>query len=169
MQNAVRIAAAELIKQPAEIMNRISAEADGARQETLDALEAAICETHAGNYAAIENGFLVPTRWEPPFKMLRALSAKFPAARFIVKSDAFRSEYWVARAVFENGKQTVEDVLTMNDGEAFELLFKEIHNQSSAEWKKQNTQGSVRGGFAWGTADGFDASKSELGKAEGQA
>ncbi|MDR2981595.1 MAG: hypothetical protein LBV12_05035 [Puniceicoccales bacterium] len=168
---AVRVTLSELSQQkPADIENQVLVEATGdvSREELLAALETAIAETYEGMYAPVDGGFMLATHWEPPYKMVKALATNNPSARVVVKSDAFLKEYWVARAVYEGGKQISEDVLTMNDGEAFETLFKEIHGQSHAEWKKENKQGKVRGGFSWGTADHFDAAKSELGKAEGQ-
>ncbi len=162
---------AEFAKLPAEIVSRISVEIEPAtaRSEIVAAIEAALADAGVVGLLSVGDDLLVATHWEPPFKALRIVSAAFPAARLTVKSDAFRKEYWISRAVFENGKQTVEEVLTMNDGAAFESLFKEINGVSFADWKKENKLGAVRGGFAWGTAEGFDASKSELGKAEGQA
>ena len=167
---AVRIAPSELTKENAPIISQIVVESLDATPvaELTAALEAALQEEHEGKYSVKENELLVPTRWEPPFKLVRAFAVKHPAAKVTLKADAFRNEYWIARAVYEGGKQTVDDVLTMNDGEAFEILFKEIHGETYAEWKQENAHGQVRGGFAWGAVEDFDPSKSELGKAEGQ-
>ncbi|MDR2863586.1 MAG: hypothetical protein LBV54_06925 [Puniceicoccales bacterium] len=167
---AVRTDFAEFDREAAPILSRIEATAGAGTspQACIQALEAAIQETHEGQYAALENGFLLSAHWEPPYKLVRTVSSKFPEVRITVTSDAFKSEYWIARAVYEKGLQVSDATLTMNDGEAFENLFREIHGESHAQWKSQNKQGKARGGFAWGAVADFDSSKSELGKAEGQ-
>jgi len=137
----------------------------------LGALEAAIREGHDGQYAALaapEAGFLVASRWEPPFKLARAFSAKRTGIVVNVVADAFEREYWLARAVFENGRALVEETLTLADGAAFDALFERIHGESHAVWRTKHAQGAVRGGFSWGVAEHFDPAASELGKAEGQ-
>lgn len=186
---AVRVAAEKLDRATAPILSTIVlAPAAGAAAAdlapALAALEAAILEKHEGEFAPLDasnktagadataagaSGFLLPTRWEPPYKIVRPLSAKFPSVVFTVTADAFKAEYWLARAVFERGRADTDETLTFNDGDRFEKLFAEIHGEPFAEWRKKNAQGAVRGGFSWGTAADFDPSKSELGKAEGQA
>jgi len=173
IKKAYRATADDLAKAQVEIYNkvRLAAVGDGcAREELLSALEAAVAEVADGPYVGLADGYLFPTSWEPPFKPMREFSKKFPAAKVELVSDAWKSGYWVGRAEYEGGKTLAEDTLTFNDGDAFEALFKEIHGVTCAEWRKANAdkQGPVRGGFAWGSVDGFDASKSELGKAEGQ-
>ncbi|MDR2512718.1 MAG: hypothetical protein LBD01_02830 [Puniceicoccales bacterium] len=144
-------------------------------RECAQALESAILENHEGNYAqektdkeGSETAFLVASTWEPPYKIIRSVSAKFSKTRITMIADAFRHEYWLARALYEGGRAVVDEVLTMNDGHDFETLFYEIHGESHADWKVKNKQGQVRGGFAWGAVDDYSKNQSELGKAEGQ-
>ena len=144
--------------------------------ECTQALESAILENHEGCYtrqtdkteSEHEVAFLIASTWEPPYKIVRAVSAKFPKVRIALVADAFRNEYWIAHALFEGGRAIVDEVLTMNDGRDFEALFFEIHGESHATWKAKNKQGQVRGGFAWGTVADYSKNQSELGKAEGQ-
>lgn len=173
IKKAYRATAEDLAKVQVEIFNKVQLTCAGAsceREELLSALEQVILEVSAGPYAPTSDGFLFPTTWEPPFKAFRDFAKKFPTAKLVLTSDSFAAGYWIGRAVYEDGKAVSEDTLTFNDGAAFEALFKEIHGKTSAEWRKENAGkvGPVRGGFAWGSVEGFDASKSELGKAEGQ-
>jgi hypothetical protein len=151
--------------------NAAGTESTGA---ALAAFADALAEAHDGEYAALPAsapapGFIVPTRWEPPFKVARAVSAKFRDVRISVVADAFRDEYWLARAVFEGGRAVVDETLTLNDGAEFDALFEQLHGEPYAVWRTKNKQSGLRGGFSWGTSDDYDPSKSELGKAEGQA
>jgi len=173
IKKAYRATADDLAKAQVEIYNKVRIVSAGegcAREELLSALEQVVAECADGPYVAGNEGYLFPTSWEPPFKPLRDFSKKFPQAKIELTSDSWKAGYWIGRAEYEGGKAIKEDTLTFNDGEAFEALFKEIHGVSCAQWRKDNasSQGPVRGGFAWGSVDGFDASKSELGKAEGQ-
>ena len=171
IKKAYRATEDDLAKVQVEIFNKVQLVcAPGEREELLSALEQVVIETSAGPYVPGPDGFLFPTSWEPPHKPLRDFAKKFPSAKLTLTSDAFHSGYWIGRAVYEGGKTVTEDTLTFNDGVAFETLFKEIHGKTSAEWRKANEGkvGPVRGGFAWGSVEGFDPNKSELGKAEGQ-
>ncbi|MDR3228025.1 MAG: hypothetical protein LBT53_01240 [Puniceicoccales bacterium] len=184
--NANSVPAAQLDRNAAPIFSKITiepaADSDPAQAGVAPsdvagafaAFEAAIAESHSGPYTVERDaagnalGILLPTRWEPPFKLARAISTRFLGVRVRVTADAFRAEYWLARAVFAKGRAEVEETLTFNDGEAFEKLFAEIHGEPYADWKIKNKQGGVRGGFSWGTSDDYDPEQSELGKAEGQ-
>lgn len=171
IKKAYRATAEDLAKVQVEIYNKVQLTCDaGERDGLLAAVEQVIVEVAAGPYVPNTDGFLFPTTWEPPFKPFRDLAKKFPKAKIILTCDSFAAGYWIGRAVYEGGKTVAEDTLTFNDGAAFETLFKEIHGMSCSAWRKENAGkvGPVRGGFAWGSVDGFDASKSELGKAEGQ-
>jgi hypothetical protein len=171
MPKATRVSAEKLNRADVPIVSKIAATGDAAAVATaVAALEAALLDAHEGEFAALADGsgFLVPTRWEPPFKIARAISAKFHEVRVAVVADAFQSEYWLARAEFAKGRAEVDETLTFNDGDAFDALFQEIHGEPYATWRTRNKQGALRGGFSWGTSDDYDPSKSELGKAEGQ-
>ncbi len=168
---AYRATPADTASYKAEIFNKVRLIGDASaceREELLSALEQAVTTAAEGPYAPLADGYLFATSWEPPFKALREFAKKFPRAKVELTSDAFHSGYWISRAVYEEGKAASENTLTFNDGAAFETLFKEIHGVGSEEWRKTHKTGPIRGGFAWGGVDGFDASKSELGKAEGQ-
>jgi hypothetical protein len=173
IKKAYRATEDDLAKVQVEIFNKVQLSGEGSlaeREEFLAALEQVVIEASAGPYVPGPDGFLFPSTWEPPHKPLRDFAKKFPKAKLTLISDAFHSGYWIGRAVYEGGKTVSEDTLTFNDGAAFEALFKEIHGKTSAEWRKANEGkvGPVRGGFAWGSVEGFDPEKSELGKAEGQ-
>ena len=173
IKKAYRATADDLAKAQVEITNKVRLVSAGegcAREELLSALEQTVDGVAEGLYVVLPDGFLFPTSWEPPFKAFREFSKKFPQAKVELTCDSFKAGYWIGRAEYEAGKTLREDTLTFNDGEAFQSLFKEIHGVSCDEWRKANagSQGPVRGGFAWGSVEGFDASKSELGKAEGQ-
>lgn len=168
---ARRATAAEVAATKAEIFNKVRFLGDlpaAERAELQGAMEQIVLEVAEGPYAPTADGILFATSWEPPFKAMREFAKKFPAARVEMTSDAFHSGYWISRATYENGKTVAETTLTFNDGAPFESLFREIHGMSSEDWRKTNNTGPFRGGFAWGGVEGFDASKSELGKAEGQ-
>lgn len=173
IKKAYRATAEDLAKAQVEIYNKVRLVGAGegcVREEVLSALEQTVSEVADGPYVMLADGYLFPTKWEPPFKPLRDFSKKFASAKIELTSDSWAAGYWIGRAEYEGGKSLREDTLTFNDGAAFESLFKEIHGVTCDEWRKANAgkQGPVRGGFAWGSVEGFDASKSELGKAEGQ-
>ncbi|MDR2429988.1 MAG: hypothetical protein LBD14_03675 [Puniceicoccales bacterium] len=156
---------------PAPIHSQITVDApDAATQdECLRALQRAMEHRAPDAPCSLQGQTLhVPSHWEPPFKPVRAVSAQFPSVRITLLADAFQHEYWLARAIFEKGRAVTDDILTLNDGDAFDQLFQHLHHEPYAQWKTKHTQGAVRGGFAWGSVDNYNPAQSELGKAEGQ-
>ena len=64
--------------------------------------------------------------WEPAFKDLKEISAKFPAVTFTLYGDAFAKSHWVSKAVYQGGKLGADATLSRIDGESFRQLYKEI-------------------------------------------
>ena len=44
--------------------------------------------------------------WEPAFKDIKELSAKYKDATFTLYGDAFAKQHWISKAVYQGGKST---------------------------------------------------------------
>jgi len=73
--------------------------------------------------------------WEPAFKDLKELSAKYKDATFTLYADAFAKQHWISKAVYQGGKATEENTYSRIDGEAFRRTYQEIFGEAFAEKK----------------------------------
>ena len=82
-----------------------------------------------------DHGYHFLTTWEPPFKQLKQLSKAHPLVTFTLWADAFATDHWICKSIFDAGKS--EDWVVSIVDDAFESIFKEIYGQSYASWKTQ--------------------------------
>lgn len=67
--------------------------------------------------------------WEPAFKDLKEISAKFPAVTFTLYGDAFAKMHWISKTVYQSGKLSEDATLSRIDGAAFRALYQEVFGQ----------------------------------------
>lgn len=70
--------------------------------------------------------------WEPAFKDIKELSAKFKEATFTLYGDAFAKQHWMSKNVYLSGKLTEESTLSRIDGENFRRVYQEIFGEAYA-------------------------------------
>jgi hypothetical protein len=68
--------------------------------------------------------------WEPVFKDLKELSAKFKEVTFTLYADSFAKQHWICKAVYLAGKATEENTLSRIDGETFRKVYQEIFGEA---------------------------------------
>ena len=68
--------------------------------------------------------------WEPAFKDVKEISAKFPAVTFTLYGDAFAKMHWISKAVYQSGKLSEEATLSRIDGASFRALYLEIFGEA---------------------------------------
>ncbi len=73
--------------------------------------------------------------WEPAFKEIKELSAKFKEVTFTLYGEAFAKSHWVSKAVYLGGKVTEENTLSRIDGAAFRQVYQEIFGEPFSEKK----------------------------------
>ena len=67
--------------------------------------------------------------WEPAFKDLKEISAKFPGVTFTLYGDAFAKMHWISKAVYLSGKLTEDVTFSRIDGASFRGLYREIFGE----------------------------------------
>jgi hypothetical protein len=70
--------------------------------------------------------------WEPVFKEVKELSAKYKDATFTLYGDAFAKQHWVTKNVYQAGKATEEAALSRIDGDSFRKVYQEIFGEAYA-------------------------------------
>jgi hypothetical protein len=103
-------------------------------QSAVDAKAAVLALAHAKNAEEIADdaaGRVVYTvEWEPTFKDIKELSAKFKEVTFTLYADSFAKQHWICKAVYLAGKATEESTLSRIDGESFRKVYQEIFGEA---------------------------------------
>ena len=68
--------------------------------------------------------------WEPTFKDIKEISAKFKEVTFTLYADSFAKQHWICKAVYLAGKSTEESTLSRIDGESFRKVYQEIFGEA---------------------------------------
>jgi hypothetical protein len=103
-------------------------------QSAADAKAAVLALAHAKNAEDITEdaaGRVVYTvEWEPTFKDIKELSAKFKDVTFTLYADSFAKQHWICKGVYLAGKATEENTFSRIDGENFRKVYQEIFGEA---------------------------------------
>jgi hypothetical protein len=68
--------------------------------------------------------------WEPAFKDIKELSAKFPQVTFTLYGDAFAKSHWLSKTVYSAGKAGEDATLSRIDGASFRSVYSEVFGEA---------------------------------------
>jgi hypothetical protein len=97
------------------------------------ALELAHAKDPAGAGEDAAGRIVFAVEWEPAFKDLKALSARFPEVGFTLYGDSFAKQHWITKTVFAAGKAESDGTFSRIDGDDFRRVFQEIFGEEFRE------------------------------------
>jgi hypothetical protein len=123
------------MKNPVRNLIAVTAPAPSAAEIKAAVLALAKAKDPEGAAEDAAGRVVFTVEWEPAFKDVKELSAKFKDATFTLYGDAFAKQHWVSKAVYQGGKASEESALSRIDGEAFRRVYQEIFGEPFVEKK----------------------------------